>query len=57
VKKEAKKYLYARELIEKEPSVAITIIGDSIEDRRISEDLIKCLIKGMIKSKIIIARR
>jgi hypothetical protein len=57
VKKEVKKYIYARELIEKGPSVAITTMGDSVEDRRISEDLIKCLIKGMIKSKIIIARR
>jgi len=57
VKKEVKEYIYARELIEKGPSVAITTIGDSIEGRKISEDLIKCLIKGMIKSKIIIARR
>jgi hypothetical protein len=57
MKKEVKKYIYARELIEKGPSVAITTIGDSIEGRKISEDLIKCLIKGMIKSKIIIARR
>ena len=57
VKKEVKKYIYARELIEKCPSVAIATIGKSIEDRKISEDLVKCLIRGMIKSKIIIARR
>jgi hypothetical protein len=57
VKKEAKKYIYARELIEKGSSVAITTIGNSIEERKTSEDLIKCLIKGIIKSKIIITRR
>jgi len=57
VRKEVKKYIYARELIEKGPSVAIATIGKSIEDRKISEDLVKCLIKGMIRSKIIIARR
>lgn len=56
VKKESRKYIYARELIEKGPSVAITTMGKSIEDRMISKDLIKCLIKGMVKSKIVVAR-
>jgi len=57
IKKEVKKYIYARELIEKGPSVAMTNIGNSIEEEKVPEDLVKCLIKGMIKSKIIIARR
>ncbi len=56
VKKETRKYIYARELIEKGLSVAITTMGKTMEDKKISEDLVKCLIKGMIKSKIIIAR-
>ena len=56
VEKKVKKYIYARELIEKVPSVTISSLSNSVDNKRISEDLIKCLIKGLIKSKITIAR-
>lgn len=55
--KKSKKYIFAKNLLEKAPSITIKIIDDYIQDKNLSENLIKCLIKGMINAKIIIARR
>jgi len=58
--KKQRKYIFARSLLEKSPSVTIRIIGESSENKkrtRLPEGLIKCLFKSLVKTKIVIARR
>lgn len=58
--KKQKKYIFARNLLEKSPSVTIRIIGESSENKKrthLLEGLIKCLFKSLVKTKIVIARR
>ena len=54
--KKQKKYIFSRSILEKSPNITIKVIGDSIKDKKLTEGLVKCLLKEMIKSKIVIAK-
>jgi len=54
--KEQRRYIFARTLLEKAPSVTIKLLGDMVDKKGISETLIRCLIRAMVKAKIVISK-
>ncbi|MCS7231897.1 MAG: HD domain-containing protein [Elusimicrobiota bacterium] len=59
--KKSRKYIYSRNLLENSPSITIKIIGDHMDrekkEKSLPEGLIKCLVRGLVRSKILIAGR
>ena len=55
LEKKEKKYVFASNLLEKSPSISIRTIGVATENRFLPEGLIKCLLRTMMKSNLIVA--
>lgn len=59
--KKSRKYIFAKNLLEKAPSITIRAVGDFVDSNKFSYELvnklINFLIRGLLKTNIVIARR
>ncbi len=53
--KKSKRFYYAKRVIQHSPNITLVKIKDAVENKKIKGDLVKCLIRSLMKSKIIIS--